>query len=85
MPVVVIGPELARRFTSGATRIELNEPAATVRALVRALDDHYPGLGEILSGDEMAIAIDGQIYQGALLQALNPNSEICFMPAIEGG
>jgi hypothetical protein len=31
------------------------------------------------------VAIDGQIYQDAFMEALEPDSEVFFMPRIEGG
>jgi len=34
---------------------------------------------------EMAVAIDGQIYQDAFLEPLQVNSEVFFMQRIEGG
>lgn len=84
MPTVVLSREIARRFTDGETRIELTESADTVREIVRTLDARYPGLGmELRSGK--AVAIDGQIYQDALLESVGPSTEVCFMPAIEGG
>ena len=82
MATVVLARDIARRFTGGETRIEVS--ANTMRALVRALDERYPGIGAVL-GDGMAVAIDGQIYQDFFLEAVPPDSEVCFLPAIEGG
>jgi molybdopterin converting factor small subunit len=31
------------------------------------------------------VAIDGQLYPDPLLQALKAGSEVCFLPALEGG
>jgi hypothetical protein len=33
----------------------------------------------------IAVAIDGQIYQDALFQAIGPNSEVFLLPQIAGG
>jgi hypothetical protein len=33
----------------------------------------------------MAVAIDGEIYQNVLLEMVGPDSEVAFIPAIEGG
>jgi sulfur carrier protein ThiS len=33
----------------------------------------------------VAVAIDGEIYQNAFLEKVEPNSEVAFMPPIEGG
>ena len=84
MPAVIIGRDIARRFTADQTRLEINEGADNVRALIRTLDAAYPGIGTVLSTD-MAVAIDGVIYQGAMLEPTAHATEVCFMPAIEGG
>ncbi len=82
MTDVVLSREIARQFTGGETRIGVE--ADTMRALVRVLDERFPGLGAVL-GDGMAVAIDGQIFQDYFLEAVGPDSEVCFLPAIEGG
>jgi molybdopterin converting factor small subunit len=81
---VVLGREIARRFTGGETTLSVVPPPATVQALIRSLDERFPGLGAAL-GENMAVAIDGVIFQGAPLQPLAGVREICFIPAIEGG
>ena len=82
MVQVVLSREIARKFTGGEVRIEAD--GENVRGLIRALDEKFPGLGEILRTD-MAVAIDGQIFQDASLEPVPPGSEVCFLPAIEGG
>ncbi len=82
MADVVLSRELARQFTEGETRVVVE--AGTMRALVRELDAKFPGIGAVL-GDGMAVAIDGQIFQDYFLEEVGPNSEVCFLPAIEGG
>ena len=57
--------------------------AANYRELVLALDKRFAGMGEAL--ESMAVAIDGQIYQDAFLEPLQPNAEVFFMQRIEGG
>ena len=73
---------LARQFAGGKEEHEV--PGLTVRHLIRELDRRYPGLGERLETG-VAVAIDGAIHQNAWLESVEPNSEVCFMPAIEGG
>ena len=82
MAEVVLNRELARRYTDGETNITVE--AGTMRALIRVLDERYPGIAQVL-GDGMAVAIDGQIFQDFFLEEVGPNSEVCFLPAIEGG
>ena len=82
MAEVVLNREIARQYTGGETRIRVAEDS--VRGLIRALDAQFPGLGAVLRTD-MAVAIDGQIYQDADLEPVGPDAEVCFLPAIEGG
>jgi hypothetical protein len=53
------------------------------RDLRLRLTAQWPDLGGLL--DRCAVAIDGQIYQDAFMEALEPDSEVFFMPRIEGG
>ena len=82
MAEVVLNREIARQYTGGETRIQVAEDS--VRGLIRALDAQFPGLGAVLRTD-MAVAIDGRIYQDADLEPVGPDAEVCFLPAIEGG
>lgn len=82
MPRVGIPSGLADEFTNGKT--ELDVEATNVRGLVKALDAKYPGLGQAID-EEMAIAIDGNIYQDAFLEKVNEDSELFFLPKIGGG
>tara|TARA_B100000686_G_C16297385_1_gene716695 strand:- start:272 stop:520 length:249 start_codon:yes stop_codon:yes gene_type:complete len=82
MAIVIINREIARQFTNGQTEIGVSSD--NVRAVIRELDGRFPGLGEVLKTD-MAVAIDGDIYQNVLLEPVGPNSEVAFIPAIEGG
>tara|TARA_B100000676_G_scaffold311676_1_gene382481 strand:- start:3770 stop:4018 length:249 start_codon:yes stop_codon:yes gene_type:complete len=82
MAIVIINREIARQFTNGQTEIAVSSD--NVRAVIRELDGRFPGLGEVLKTD-MAVAIDGDIYQNVLLEPVGPNSEVAFIPAIEGG
>ena len=54
------------------------------RAIVRQLDEKYPGLKGVL-GEGMAVTIDGTIFQVVFLEDVGPDAEVCFLPAIEGG
>jgi molybdopterin converting factor small subunit len=82
MALIILNREIARRFTDGETEIEISED--NVRAVIRALEAQYPGIGIVLRTD-MAVAINGQIYQDALLEQVPPDAEVAFIPAIEGG
>ena len=85
MPTVLISRELARKFTDGEIKLALPENADTIRAVIRELGNLYPGLGDAVRGPSFAVAIDGQIYQDSLLEPVPEGSEVCFLPAIDGG
>lgn len=71
-----------RDFTGGLDQFEVD--AVSVRALIRALDARFPGLGQHVA-DKMSIAIDGEIHQDALSDRLEPDSEVVLIPRIAGG
>jgi len=63
---------------------QLRLEAESVRGLLRLLEARYPGLRSRLE-QGIAVAIDGDIHADALLEPLTADSEVCFVPAIEGG
>lgn len=69
-------------FTGGVSTFEVE--ALTVRALMRELEDRFPGLGEFVE-DQMALAIDGEIFQDTLGAEIGADSEIVLIPKIAGG
>jgi molybdopterin converting factor small subunit len=78
----VLPVDAARAFAAGETELEV--PARNVRELLAALDERFPGLGPRLR-TRTAIAIDGEIFQDPFLEPVRPDSEVYFLPAIEGG
>ena len=72
----------ARGFTGGLAELEL--AASSVRGLIMALDQQFPGLGDYVQR-RMAIAIDGEIHQDAWAETLRPDSEVFLIPKIGGG
>ena len=62
---------------------ELDIVAENYRVLLIELENRYPCMAVAL--ENMAVAIDGQIYQDAFLEPLQNNSEVFFMQRIEGG
>ncbi len=71
-----------RQFTGGVTKLEVQ--AGTIRQLFARLGERYPELAPHLEGG-LAVAIDGQIYQDALLQPIEPDAEVHVLPQIAGG
>jgi molybdopterin converting factor small subunit len=71
-----------RQFTGGVSKLELK--AQNVRQLLQHLSERYPELAPHLEKG-LAVAIDGQIYQDALLEPIGPDSEVHILPQIAGG
>ncbi|TDJ64187.1 MAG: hypothetical protein E2O36_02125 [Proteobacteria bacterium] len=82
MASVVLQAEVAREFADGQCQIEVN--ARDVRDLIKRLDEKFPGIAVRLR-NRTAIAIDGEIFQDPLLESIGENSEVYFLPMIEGG
>ena len=80
MPKVVFSN--AMMVATGGTR-EAVFAAANFRELTQMLMEQWPALAELI--EQSAVAIDGQIYQGACAEPLAPETEVFFMPRIEGG
>ena len=75
-------------YTGGKEIVEME--GRTVRRLIVALDEAYPGLKDaLMDGDRLkpgiAVAVNGQVSQLGPLQPLEENNEVFFVPAIGGG
>jgi molybdopterin converting factor small subunit len=68
-------------YTGGVETIDID--ASRVVDLMTELAARYPDLAPQL--DEMAVAIDGEIYQQPGYQPLSPRSEVHLVPRIAGG
>ena len=82
MPTVVAVSSDVLAFTGGQSRFEIE--ADTVRRLILALDERFPGLGALI-GKRVAVAIDGEIHRNAWGAALRPDSEVVLIDRIGGG
>ncbi len=82
MARVVLTSGLSKRFTGGEMELELE--ASDVRHLIGVLDARFPGLGRHLEAG-MAVAIDGEIFQDPFIETIAPDSEVYFLPRLEGG
>ncbi|MGE5510965.1 MAG: MoaD/ThiS family protein [Bacteroidota bacterium] len=78
--VVLIGN--LRQYTGGIT--ELDVKAGSVHQLFARLAEQFPELEPHLE-EGLAVAIDGQIYQDALLEPIGEESEVHILPQIAGG
>ena len=69
-------------YTDGVLEFELD--VANVRQLFYALGERYPDL-RLQLDQGIAVAIDGEIYQDALLQPIRRDSEVILITKIAGG
>lgn len=74
-------PDECAAITGGACALDI--AAENYRDLRAQLAQRWPNLDELL--ERYAVAIDGQIYQDAFMEPLRADSEVFFMPRIEGG
>ena len=82
MAKVVIPIDVAKALSNGEPEHVVK--GDNLRALLKNLDSSHPGMKERLENG-FAVAIDGQIYQDWFLQEISPDSEVHFIPAVEGG
>ncbi|NKB67572.1 MAG: molybdopterin synthase sulfur carrier subunit [Candidatus Latescibacteria bacterium] len=89
MPQIWLASRL-RALTGGEKEVEV--PGATVRQVIDQLETRYPGAKAALYDPErdamaagIAVIVDGESCQLGLLERLQPDSEVHFLPAIAGG
>ena len=87
MPVIFI-PSLLRDLTGGQESVQV--PGATVREVIEALEERYPGVkARLYEGDRLrpgiAVVVDGAVSSQRLRHKLSDNSEVHFLPALSGG
>ncbi len=70
------------QLTEGVAEFHLT--ATSVKHLFDLLSARHPRLTRHLE-EGVAVAIDGQIYQDALLEPIRPDSEVFIIPQIAGG
>ncbi|WP_425615734.1 MoaD/ThiS family protein [Anatilimnocola sp. NA78] len=87
MPTVFIPAQL-RGLTNGQAQVEV--AAETVAEAIKRLEEQFPGIrerlclaGELLPG--LQVSIDHRFTRQGLSAALQPNSEVHFLPVIGGG
>jgi molybdopterin converting factor small subunit len=74
-------PSGLAQYTGGLETVEID--AARVPELIAALSDRFPQIADQLG--EMAVAIDGEIYQDPGYQTLRADSDVHLVPRIAGG
>ena len=86
MPTVWI-PSLLRELTGGRERVSVQ--GETVRQVVDALEQRYPGIKARLCEEDslrpnIAVVVDGVVSRQRLRHKLTETSEVHFVPAISG-
>jgi sulfur-carrier protein len=81
-------PSLLRDVTGGQETVTV--PGASVREVIDELDRLHPGArARLCDGDVLrrglAVVVDNEVARLGLLQAVGPDSEVHFVPAIGGG
>ena len=81
-------PPLMQALTGGQRQIEV--PGSTVRQVIENLDRSFPGVKERLVEDNrvkpgVSVAVDGEVTPLGLLEKVQDDSEVHFLPAIGGG
>ena len=79
---------MLRPLAGDASEIEVR--GATVREIVQNLTAAHPALGDRLLEDgqlrsNISVAIDGEVSTLGLLDTVESDSEVHFIPAISGG
>ncbi|MFA5914653.1 MAG: MoaD/ThiS family protein [Burkholderiales bacterium] len=69
-------------YTDGVLELELD--VVNVRQLFKVLGERFPDLRTHLEHD-IAVAIDNEIYQDALLEPITRDSEVILISKIAGG
>ncbi len=89
MPEVWL-PTRLRSFTGGQQSVQV--AGRTVRQVIDNLEAAFPGLkAELYDAEEdlvmpgMAVVVDGETSQLGLLERVQEDSEIHFLPALGGG
>ena len=77
-----------RKLTRGEANITIS--GATVREVIDNLESRYPGMKERLCEEGrlkpgIAVYINGLLSRGSLLERVDADAEIHFLPAIGGG
>ncbi len=84
----VFVPSGMRELTGGVAELQIE--GATVRRIIRKLEEEHPGTKDWLVEDDrlkpnISVAIDGVVSPLGLLADVGQESEIHFVAAISGG
>ena len=71
-----------QQHVGGLRELELD--VGSYRELLRVLELRFPGFGDLIEG-RMTLALDGELISDPLIEPLEVDSEIHFVPRIGGG
>ncbi len=81
-------PVAMRNLTGGRDRVRV--AGSTIRQVMDNLDEEHPGMKKVLCHDDeimpgIAVVVDGETTTMGLLERVEEDSEVHFLPAIGGG
>lgn len=81
-------PPLLQALTHGDREVSI--AATSVRQVVERLEALYPGVKDVLVEDDdlkphIAVAVDGEVSILGLMERVDADSEVHFIPALGGG
>lgn len=81
-------PSLMQSMTDGQKTVQVN--GSNVRQIINSLDELYPGIKERLVANNkikpnISVAVDGVVSSMGMLEKVQEESEVFFLPAIGGG
>ena len=89
MAEVWVPPKL-QQLTGGKQQVQVE--GTTVRRLINNLELQFPGIKEFLCDEEgedliagLSVIVDGEVSVLGLLEKVQENSEVHFLPSIAGG
>lgn len=87
MPIVAI-PSLLRNLTNGEDSITVS--GTTIREVIDNLETRHPGMKARLCEEDrikpgLAVYVNGLLTRGSILESVDADAEIHFLPAIGGG
>ena len=87
MPIIFV-PSLMQKLCNGEQKLIIE--GANLRQVIDNLDLQYTGFKNRLVEDgkikpNISVAVDGEITPLGMIQKVDTNSEIHFLPAISGG
>ncbi|HJO59859.1 MAG TPA: MoaD/ThiS family protein [SAR202 cluster bacterium] len=87
MPIIFV-PSLMQKLCNGEQKLLIE--GTNLRQVIDNLDLQYTGFKDRLVEDgkikpNISVAVDGEITPLGMIQKVDTNSEIHFLPAISGG